>query len=165
MPTAAYLELEEGDAPSTPGTGYHRVYALNDNNLYYKNDTGDAIPITGNRSAIITQQTTDATVTTVTTVSVAEASAVIVKVRAIAARADYSAALGREAWAVFRRATAGNVTAVGTSQGTGQEDSAGSPTVTFAADTGNQTVDINVTGIAATTWNWTLYIETLVENA
>lgn len=162
---AGYIEMQEGTAPSTPGTGYHRLYATSENNLYYKSDTGSEIPVTGNRSAVYTQQTTDATVTTVTTVSVAEATAVIVKVRAVAAKADYSAALGLEAWAVFRRATAGNVTAVGSTQGTVQEDDGGSPTVAFAADTGNQTIDVNVTGIAATTWNWTLYVETLVESA
>lgn len=109
-----------------------------------------------------TVQTTDATVTDIATIALAEGDAITVRATITGAIADYSAALGVVLSATFRRATGGNVTLVGSVQGTVQEDSASAPTATLAADTGNQTIDIRVTGVAAQTWNWSVRYETLV---
>ena len=101
-----------------------------------------------------TVQTTDATVTTIASVAVAEDEAVTVTAAISGAIADYSAAIGGEVMIVARRAAAGNVTAVGSVTADVQEDSGSSPTFTADVDTGTQTVRIRVTGVAAETWNW-----------
>lgn len=40
MATAGYLQLEEGDAPETPTTNFHRVYVKSDGQLYLLDDLG-----------------------------------------------------------------------------------------------------------------------------
>ena len=67
--------------------------------------------------------------------------------------------MGVVMWGVFRRATAGDVTLVGSLQGTVQEDSGGAPTFALTVDTGTQSVDVDVTGVAAQIWNWTITLE------
>lgn len=61
----------------------------------------------------------------------------------------------------FRRQAAGNVTLVGALTGTTQEDSAGTPVITLAANTTAQTVELRVTGIAAENWSWECKVESL----
>lgn len=101
-----------------------------------------------------TVTTTDNTATDIHAIPLSEGEAIHVRVTVVGKIADLSAAAGNHAWVVARRAAAGNVTIVGSSQGTTQEDSAGTPAIAFAADTTNQTVDIRVTGITAETWTW-----------
>lgn len=98
--------------------------------------------------------TTDATVTDIATIAVAELTAYTVTVRVIGTKSDYAASIGGTLTGTFRRATGGNVTAVGSVTAVLNEDSASAPTFTMAADTTNQTIDIRVTGVAAETWSW-----------
>ncbi len=161
MSTHPHIALAEGTTkPGTPDTGDHYIYPHTDNKLYYKADDGLEIELIAGRPRTVTQQTTDATLTTVTTVAVAVDEVWFVKAIVTANIADYSAALGVEMWGVFRRATGGDVTLVGTLVGTVQEDSGSAPTFALTVDTGTQTVDVNVTGVAAETWDWTITLET-----
>ncbi len=161
MATHGYIIFDESTAkPGTPDAGDHYVYPHTDNNLYYKADDGTEIILTAGRPQVFTQQTTDATLTTVTTVALAETETWFVKAIVIADKSDQSAALGVEMWGVFRRATAGDVTLVGSLQGSVQEDSGGAPTFALTVDTGTQTVDVNIQGIAAENWDWTITLET-----
>lgn len=109
----------------------------------------------------VTQQTTDATATAPTGASVDIAEGEVIWVRAIVTGriADLSAAIGGTVEGVFRRATGGNVTLVGSLTSTQQEDSAASPAFTLVADTSNQQVDVQVTGVASETWNWQIELE------
>jgi len=99
-------------------------------------------------------QTTDATVTDIATIAVAEDEAFVVEGRIVAIEDDGSESVGGTFMGVFRRDTGGNVTLVGSVTTDVQHDSGGAPTFTLAADTTNQTIDIQVTGVAATTMNW-----------
>jgi len=99
-------------------------------------------------------QTTDATVTTIASVSVAEDQALVVDGIIVGVQDDHSEAVGGRFMAVFRRATAGNVTLVGSVDSSVQEDSGGAPTFTLDADTSSQTARIRITGVAATNINW-----------
>lgn len=101
-----------------------------------------------------TAVTTDATVTAIHSIPVAEGEAITVRAVVTGRIANLSAAAGAVISATFRRAAAGNVTLVGAVQGATQEDSAGTPAITLAANTGAQTVELRVTGIAAETWTW-----------
>lgn len=141
----------------TPDSDHVTASAYNDE-LVTKNDSGDVMYIPQFRN--YTQQTTDATNTVPTGayVAVAEGQVVFVEVIVIARRSDLSAALGVRQWVIARRASGGNVTLVGSVQGTVQEDSASAPTFALVADTGNQRVNAQVTGVAAQTWNWTVRI-------
>lgn len=141
----------------TPDSTHVALSAYNDE-IVSKNDSGDVLYFPHFRN--YTQQTTDATNTVPTGayVSVAEGQVVFVKAIVIARRSDLSAALGVEMWVIARRATGGNVTLVGSVQGTVQEDSASAPTFSLVADTSNQRVNAQVTGVAAQTWNWQVRI-------
>lgn len=107
-----------------------------------------------------TQQTTDATPTVPTGayVAVAEGEIVLVKARIIARQSTLASGLGVEMWVIARRATGGNVTIIGTAQGTVQEDNGASPTVTLVADTVNQRINAQVTGVASETWSFLIDI-------
>ena len=160
MANHGVLKLKEGATkPGTPDTGIHLVYPHTDNKLYHKPDTGDEIDLTAGRTKLYTQQTTDATLTTVVALAIAETETWLVKANVVADIADQSAGLGVVMWGVFRRATAGDVTLVGSLQGTVQEDSGAAPTFALTVDTGTQSVDVNVTGVAAEVWNWTITLE------
>lgn len=111
-----------------------------------------------------TVQTTDATVTTIASVSVAEDEVVTVTATVSGAIADYSAAIGGTLMIVARRAAGGNVTLVGSVTTDVEEDSGSSPTFTADVDTGTQTVRVRVTGVAAETWNWRCTFDVLREN-
>lgn len=103
--------------------------------------------------------TTDATVTPIWEVPIAELEAIAVTVRLLGKKSDATAAFGSQGLCEARRAAAGNVTVVGTAVTTAREDSAGTPAITFAADTTNQTLEIRCTGIAAETWQWEAFIQ------
>lgn len=105
------------------------------------------------RSASVT--TTNATATDIATVAVAELQAVTITAEVLGTKSDFTLACGGTITGAFRRASGGNVTVAGTPLAVVSAD-AGFPAVPFdlVADTGNQTVDIRVTGIASTTINW-----------
>lgn len=98
--------------------------------------------------------TTDATVTDLFTLALAEGEAVTIEVMMTGVRSTLAAAVGGVLRAVFRRAAAGSVTLVGAVDGTVQSDTGGAHTFTLAADTTAQTVDVRVTGAAGQSWAW-----------
>lgn len=99
-------------------------------------------------------QTSNDTQTDIATISLAEGEMLWVKALVGGAKSNHTEALGGEIFACARRQSGGNVTLLGSNITNIIEDSAGSPSIDIVADTGNQTVDIRVTGIAATTYNW-----------
>jgi len=97
-------------------------------------------------------QTTDATVTTLISVSLAELESITLKGTISAAQSDHTNMVGGDFLICARRASGGNVTLVG-SVGT-NVNSSSAATFTCDVDTGTQTVRVRVTGVAATTYNW-----------
>ncbi len=98
-------------------------------------------------------QTTNNSVTDIATISVAEGETVIVTAFVVGNNSGTEGYWGRHVQG-FRRAAAGNVTAIGAVSSNAAEDSSGAPSSTMAADTTAQTVDIRVTGETAKTWNF-----------
>lgn len=109
----------------------------------------------------VTQQTTDATATQAATVDVDEGQCITVTGRFAFIKNDFTEGGGGTFWATFRRPSAGNVTLIGSQVVNVNEDSAGSPTMTITDDTVNQTIDINCVGVAATTYDWTIFYNTV----
>ncbi|NDJ59938.1 MAG: hypothetical protein GYB67_02370 [Chloroflexi bacterium] len=105
--------------------------------------------------------TTDATTTTLASVPVAEESALTLRAVIAGRRDDTGEAIGGEALGVFRRASGGNVAAVGSPTVVIKTDSGGAPTFTLAADTTTQAARLRVTGLAATTIHWAAAVEAL----
>lgn len=103
--------------------------------------------------------TTDATTTTVMAIPVAEKTVLHLNLMGIGTRDDLTDSLFIFEQNGWRRATSGNVAAFGTANRYESHDSSGSPTVTVNADTANQTIDIDVTGIAAQDWTWYMTVE------
>lgn len=105
----------------------------------------------------VTQQTTDGSATQAAAVSVSEGQCITVFGRFAFIKDDYTEGGGGTFWATFRRPSGGNVTLIGSQVVNVNEDSSGSPTITITADTGNQTIDINCVGVAATNYDWTIF--------
>lgn len=145
---------------STPDSTHVTLSSMNDE-LVTKDDTNTFYHEQWRR---YTQQTTNNsnTVPTGAYVSVAEGQVVLVKAKVIARQSTLASALGVEMWVIARRASGGNVTLVGTVQGTVQEDNGGAPTATLVADTVNQRVNVQVTGITAETHNWQVDVYGLI---
>lgn len=97
-------------------------------------------------------QTTDATVTTLASVSLAELESVTLKGTISAAQSDHTNMVGGDFMISARRASGGNVTLVGSV--VTNVNSSSAATFTCDVDTGTQTVRVRVTGVAATTYNW-----------
>jgi hypothetical protein len=106
--------------------------------------------------------TSDATTTDVIAFALSELQAVTLTGRFLGTKSDYSAAIGGTFRGTWRRASGGNVTMIGLGTVTSEEDSSGTPAVTLAADTTNQTGDVRVTGIAAETWTWVLWYQAVL---
>ena len=100
--------------------------------------------------------TSDATTTQVAALPVAEGECVAYYGVIVGKKTDLSAGFMARFEGCARRASAGNVTAVGTPLLTIYETGA-STNATITADTTNQTVDFNVVGIAAENWEWELH--------
>lgn len=105
----------------------------------------------------VTQATTNGTATQAAAVSVAQGDCKTVTGRFAFMRDDTTSGGGGTFWATFRRPTAGNVTLIGSQVVNVNEDATGSPTITITADIGNQTIDINCVGVAATNFDWTIF--------
>lgn len=104
-----------------------------------------------------TTTTTDDTETTALSVAVAEAEAVLLKAQVTALRDDYSEMYWATLNAGARRASAGNVTLVGTPTVDSDNDSSGTPAVTADVDTGSQTLRVRVTGESSKNFIWTVH--------
>lgn len=99
--------------------------------------------------------TTDATATTILSIPLAEGEAVMVCARVLMNRSTAAEGAYFNVEAAFRRASAGNVTQISTTGAlVSKEDSSGSPSVAFNANTTSQTVELKVTGEAAKTFYW-----------
>lgn len=108
-------------------------------------------------------QTTDATVTTLTAVPVAQAQTVTLMGTITAAQSDHSNAVGGNFTITARRITAGNVTIVGAA--VTNVNSSSAATFTCDVDTGTQTIRVRITGVAATTYNWVCNFTYQIMNA
>lgn len=98
-------------------------------------------------------QTTDATITDLLTIAVAQGEAYMVEAMVVARKTDGTQFGAWKIVGLFHRNSASNVTQDGlTSVLMGEVSDTYS--CEFAADTGNQTIDLRVTGKAATTINW-----------
>ena len=97
-------------------------------------------------------QTSDATVTQIAAITLAENTMVTVEARFNGFKSDYSASCGGFIQYTARRAAAGAIE-VSAPITNIQEDSAGSPTVD--ADVSGNNVRLLVAGLAAETYNWT----------
>lgn len=84
---------------------------------------------------------------------VAELEGIVVDIIVTGVQSDGTDQITARICGGARRAAAGNVTLTGTTTVTILESTAAT-LVAVAADTTNQTIDINVTGIAAETWKW-----------
>ena len=105
----------------------------------------------------VTQQTTDGSATQAAAISVDEGECKTVEGRFAFLKDDTTEGGGGTFWATFRRPTSGNVTLIGAQVVSLNEDATGTPTITITADTGNQTIDINCVGVAATNFDWTIF--------
>lgn len=105
--------------------------------------------------------TEDATATVIYTIPLAEGEAIKINAEVLGVKTDLAAGLGADLAGEYRRASGGNVTAVGSPSVTVREDSSGAPTVAFNANTSAQTVEIKVTGIAAEDWRWEAAVQYL----
>jgi hypothetical protein len=114
------------------------------------------INVAGAAEATVT--TTDATPTLLYALPLLASQAVEIEVSIIAGQSDYSTAIGGKFSSVGRRAAMGGAVVCGSPQGNLMYDSAGNPTVTFTASGNN--INISVTGVAATTYNWRGVIRT-----
>jgi hypothetical protein len=125
------LSLEDDNIGNSPATDYTK----------WKD-------ISGTKKVV---QTTDATVTAIATIPLAEDSAVLVEANVIGAIADYSAACGGFLRYIARRAGAGAVE-ISPPIVDVLEDSTGS--AYFDADVDGNNIRLLVTGVTAETWNW-----------
>lgn len=98
-------------------------------------------------------RTTDATVTDLVSIPLAQGEAVVLTGHLIGCQEDESNAVSAHFEACARRAAAGNVTLVGTPAVRILEDDT-LTNVTVAADTTAQALEVRVTGIAAENWRW-----------
>lgn len=105
-----------------------------------------------------TLSTSDGTTTAMYSISVNEGESYTVKAQVIGQRQNNDTA-GNNVWGVFKRVNAGNVALVGSVQGTTQEDSSGSPAITWGANTTAQTIELQITGVSSQNWNWTAIID------
>jgi hypothetical protein len=98
-------------------------------------------------------QTTNATVTDLVSIALAEGESIILEAKIQGFQSDFSDAIGSRVLASARRATGGNVTLVGLPVIDILESDANT-NVTVFADTVGQNLKIQVTGVATQTWNW-----------
>jgi len=112
--------------------------------------------------------TTNATPTVAASVPLGQGKGSFFQAFACAIKSDFSALQALHVQAGFRRASGGNVTRATSNGGTGLpylsssgDFSGSSPTIDLVANTSTQTIDIVVTGKAATTINWHIESESL----
>ena len=109
-----------------------------------------------------TVTTTDATPTVLYSFTLNASEAALVTVTVIAAQDDYSSAIGGTGLATVRRAAAGGAVIAGGPHSNLIEDSGNMPEIDFNAN-GND-IEVLVTGVAATTYNWRGFIRVAYDN-
>lgn len=145
------------DLPSTASIGDARV--VKDENAVYHYDGSSWNNITGHNIKAATVTTTDATITDITTVSVAEGEVFLVEAQVIGRKSDGSQLALYHREGLFYRNTGGDVTQQGSITSLAEVESDASWDCTLNADTTNQTIDVRVTGVADTTINWKCVIK------
>lgn len=123
----------------------------------------NTLTITGGGGSYFTVQTTDATPTALFTLAVDEGQCVTIDGLIAASKADFSAGIGGDVFGTARRAAAGSLTLIGSPVSSFSEDSAGSPSFDVAVS-GNDLL-IQVTGEAATVYNWRGLVRINVQTA
>lgn len=103
--------------------------------------------------------TTDATATTVYSHLLRELAGCKIKATAIVVKSDGAEGSRLETDSGFIRATAGNITILGTNTSTSGKVSTGTPTLTIVVNTGTQCADVKVTGEASKNFKWQVCIE------
>jgi hypothetical protein len=91
----------------------------------------------------------NAVATTIYQIPVGELEGVLINIKAFGLRSTGAEAIRSRLEGLWRRAAAGNVTLAGALVNVTANDSGGTPVITLAANTTDQTVDLNVTGEAA----------------
>jgi hypothetical protein len=99
-------------------------------------------------------QTTDATITTLFSVVLAEGEMIGIQGMVNGFRDDFTEAICVRFFASARRETAGNTVLLGLASIEVIEDSTGVPNLTVDADIGTQTIRLRVQGEVAKTFNW-----------
>jgi len=155
--------------------------------LMLTGDTGGAVSPTGNNINVIggpgisvdgdpgtstltinslgteaTVQTTDATPTLLYAVTLSASQSALLSVTIIAPQDDFSSSIGGTGLATVRRAAAGGAVVCGGPHSNLIEDSGGVPEIDFVAN-GND-IEIYVTGVAATTYNWRGFIKVILDS-
>lgn len=98
-------------------------------------------------------QTTNATITDLISVALAEGDMISIQARINGFQSDFTDAISGWVYAAARRGTGGNVTIVGVPVINILESDANTD-ITVTADTIGQNLKIQVTGVAAQNWNW-----------
>lgn len=109
--------------------------------------------LTGMTTVTNAIQTTDATVTDIVEIPLAEGKVISVDVDVIGRKSDGTDRAGYRITGTLYRNTSGNVILEGQTS-YGSHESSAAWDVDIAADTTEQAVDVRVTGVAATTINW-----------
>lgn len=104
-------------------------------------------------------ETSDATVTDLGTVAVDEEEQVMVEASVLGRKSDGSEFYAAKIVGSFYRNSGGNVTALGGASISGESNDNAWGGVDLVADAINQTVDIQVTGVAATDIKWTASVK------
>lgn len=112
------------------------------------------LALTGLSAAPATVSTTDATVTDLATVAVAENKSYIIEATVSAKNTDGSERYSAKVIGSFYRATGGNVTQDGSTSMIFENNTGDWGGIDLVADAVNQTVDLQVTGKAATNVVW-----------
>src|SRR3954469_15234940 len=98
-------------------------------------------------------QTTDATVTDLVSIPLSQGDLLVLEARIGGFQSDFSDGIGCWVYVAARRATGGNVTLIGIPI-IDILESDSNTNVSVLADTSGQNLKIQVTGVAAQTWNW-----------
>ena len=114
----------------------------------------DASYGSGFKTLVSTAQTTDATITDLASVAVAEGDVWLVEAQVIGRKSDGSQRALYHLEGLFYRNVAGNVTQQGATTGITAIESDANWDCTLNADIGTQSIDVRVTGVAGTIIDW-----------
>lgn len=127
------------------------------------NNVADWVLVTQSAGDFVqyTVQTTDGVATALAQFPMAASSSLNIAGNIIATKSDYSEGLGGTFSGSLRRGAAGQPQLIGAPVIQFVEDSAGNPTVDIVV-AGNTAV-LQVTGVAASIWNWKAEVTTIVQ--
>lgn len=124
--------------------------------------TGDAIDIDDYKMRVESTQTTNATPFDIVSIPLAEGETIAVEATVVCQQDDESDRAYYKVLGCFYRQTAGNVTEQGTNDLVGSEESDTDWDVNWVADTGTQSVDLQVTGEGLQNINWKAIVRYLI---